>query len=131
VRTGDVITVSAAPVVFVVGAVVHPGAFTVQGPKAELTVLQAIAMAQGVLPTASQGKTVIVRQSSNESERKEIPIDLSDVIRGKGTDHVLMANDILFVPESGFKVGMRRIGDVAVRAASQVAGYGLGVRIGR
>jgi polysaccharide export outer membrane protein len=131
VRAGDVVTVTTAPVVFVVGAVVRPGAFTVQGAKAEMTVLQAVAMAEGVLPTAAQGRTVIVRQSSNEAAREEIPIDLTDVIRGKEVDRVLLANDILFVPQSGAKVAMQRIGDIAVQAASQVAGYGLGVRIGR
>jgi len=128
---GDVITVTTAPIVFVVGAVVRPGAFTVQGTKAEMTVLQAIAMAEGTQPTASLGRAVIVRQSSNDAERQEIPIDLGKVTKGKETDRVLLANDILFVPQSGFKAGMRRVGDVAVQAAGQVAGYGLGLRIGR
>ena len=130
-KAGDVISVTTAPVVFVVGAVVRPGAFTVQGSKAEMTVLQAIAMAEGVQPTASLGRAVIVRQSSNEIDRQEIPIDLGRVIKGKEADRVLLANDILFVPQSGFKAGVRRVGDVAVQAAGQVAGYGLGIRIGR
>jgi polysaccharide export outer membrane protein len=125
VQPGDVITIGTAPVVFVVGAVTRPGAFTVQSPRAEMTVLQAVAMAEGVLPTASQGKTVIVRQSANQAERKEIPIDLKDVIRGKQPDQVLLANDILFIPESGFKAGLRRMSDVAVQAAGRVTAYGL------
>lgn len=130
-KPGDVVTISTAPVVFVVGAVVKPGAFTVQNSKSEMTVLQAIAMAEGTQPTASLGHALIVRQSSSDSQRTEIPLDLTKVIRGKDSDQVLTANDILFVPQSGFKAGMRRAGDVAVTAAGQVASYGLGLRIGR
>ena len=124
VRAGDVITVTTAPVVFVVGAVTRPGVFTVQSSRAEMTVLQAVAMAEGVLPTAAQDRTVIVRQSSDEKERQEILVDLNAVIRGKEPDRVLLADDILFVPESGSKVMMRHIADVAVQAASRMAAYG-------
>src|SRR5258706_2782958 len=83
VHPGDVITISTAPVVFVVGAVTRPGAFTVQDAKSRMTVLQAVAMAEGTTSVASLGKTIIVRQSSSESERKEIPVDLKQVMRGK------------------------------------------------
>jgi polysaccharide biosynthesis/export protein len=129
-QAGDVITVTNAPVVFVVGAVGHPGAFAVQGSKGEMTVLQAVAMAEGTQPTASLGKAVIVRQLS-DSQRQEIPIDLGKVFKNKDSDRVLLANDILFVPQSGFKQGVRKVGDAAVNAAGQVAGYGMGVRLGR
>jgi polysaccharide export outer membrane protein len=128
-KAGDVITVTTAPVVFVVGAVVRPGAFTVQNTRSEMTVLQAVAMAEGTQPTASLGKAVIVRQSADDAQREEIPIDLGDVMKGKEVDRVLVANDILFVPQSGFKLGMRRVADVAVQAAGQAVGYGVGIRV--
>lgn len=132
VQAGDVITVSTAPIVFVVGAVMRPGAFTVSDSQGGgMTVLQAVALAEGATPVASLGKAVVVRQSSNDSERQEIAVKLDDVMEGKATDVVLQANDILFIPESGFKKGFRRITDVAVGMAQQAMGYGLGVRIGR
>lgn len=131
VRAGDVITVSTAPIVFVVGAVMRPGAFTVSDSQGGMTVLQAVALAEGTTPVASLGKAVVVRQSSNDAERQEIAVKLDDVMEGKATDIVLQANDILFIPESGFKKGFRRITDVAVGMAQQAMGYGLGVRIGR
>ena len=40
-----------------------------------MTVLQAVAMAEGPTPTASLGRTIIIRQSQSESDRVEIPID--------------------------------------------------------
>ncbi|HVB86736.1 MAG TPA: hypothetical protein VNK23_08760 [Candidatus Dormibacteraeota bacterium] len=52
-------------------------------------------------------------------------------MKGKTNDPILEANDILFVPESGFKQGMHKAGDVAVQAASEIAGYGLGLRIAK
>ncbi len=125
VHAGDVVTVNTAPVVFVVGSVVRPGAFAVQDRRSAMTVLQAVAMAEGPTPTAALGKTIIIRQSSNSAERQEIPVDLKRVMRGKDNDQVLEANDILFVPQSGLKAGARRLGDVGAQAASNVAGYAL------
>jgi polysaccharide export outer membrane protein len=125
VHAGDVVTVGTAPVVFVVGSVIRPGAFAVQDRRSEMTVLQAVAMAEGPSPTASLGKTIIIRQSSSSSERQEIPIDLKKVMRGKDKDQVLEANDILFVPQSGLKAAGRRLGDAGVQAATNVAGYAL------
>ncbi|MGH9740429.1 MAG: polysaccharide biosynthesis/export family protein [Candidatus Acidiferrales bacterium] len=131
VKPGDVITVSRAPIVYVVGAVVKPGAFAVQDGRHGLTVLQAIAMVEGTQSTASLGHTIIVRQSEDGSQRQEIKVNLSKIMKGKVRDPLLEANDILFVPQSGFKQGMHRAGDVAVQAASEVAGYGLGLRLGQ
>lgn len=130
VHAGDVVTVPTAPVVFVVGAVTHPGMFTVQDSRSGMTVLQAIAMAEGTLSTASLGHALIVRQSSEDAKRQNIPIDLKKVERGKKTDQVLQANDILFVPQSGFKAGLQRMGQIATQTAGQIAGYGLGLRLG-
>jgi polysaccharide export outer membrane protein len=125
VRAGDVISVGTAPVVFVVGSVGRPGAFAVQDRSSQMTVLQAIAMAEGPTPTASLGKTIIIRQSSSSSERQEIPIDLKKVMRGKDKDQVLEANDILFVPQSGLKASTRRLGDIGAQAAVSMASYAI------
>jgi polysaccharide biosynthesis/export protein len=129
VHPGDVITISTAPVVFVVGAVLRPGAFTVQDAKSRMTVLQAVAMAEGTTSVASLGKTIIVRQSASDTERKEIPVDLKQVMRGKEKDEILEANDILFVPESGLKASLQKMGQIGTQAASQTLGYGMGLRI--
>ena len=123
VHAGDVVTVGTAPVVFVVGSVGRPGAFAVQDRSSQMSVLQAIAMAEGPTPTASLGKTIIIRQSISTSERQEIPIDLKKVMRGKDKDQVLEANDILFVPQSGLKAGARRLGDIGAQAALSMASY--------
>lgn len=122
-HAGDVVTVNTAPVVFVVGSVGKPGAFAVQDRRSQMTVLQAVAMAEGPTPTASLGRTIIIRQSENDSQRVEIPIDLKKVMRGKEKDQILEANDILFIPQSGIKASTRRLGDIGAQAAIGAASY--------
>ncbi|MBZ5641188.1 MAG: SLBB domain-containing protein [Acidobacteriia bacterium] len=129
VQAGDVINVSTAPIVFVVGSVMRPGAFSVQDQKSQMTVMQAVAMAEGTTSTAALSRAIIIRQSSSDSQRQEIPIDLKKVMRGKGNDDILQANDILFVPQSGLKAGLHTMGQIGAQAAGQTVGYGLGLRI--
>ncbi|HET6144562.1 MAG TPA: SLBB domain-containing protein [Candidatus Acidoferrales bacterium] len=123
VHSGDVITVNTAPVVFVVGSVGRPGAFAIQDRRSQMTVLQAVAMAEGPTPNASLGKTIIIRQSTSSSTREEIPIDLKKVMRGKDSDQVLEANDILFVPQSGLKASAHKLADMGSQAAVGIASY--------
>jgi polysaccharide export outer membrane protein len=123
VQAGDVVTVNTAPVVFVVGSVGKPGAFAVQDRNSQMTVLEAVAMAEGPTPTAALSRTIIIRKSSSDSERQEIPLDLKKLMRGKEKDQVLEANDILFIPQSGLKASTRRLGDIGAQAAVTMAAY--------
>ena len=129
VEPGDILNVPTAPIVYVVGAVNKPGGFALQDPRSGLTVLQAIALVEGFKPAASPGHTIILRNSTSEKERKEVPVDLNKLMAGKLKDSVLEANDILFIPESGFKKGARKLGDAALSAASTIVGYGYGLRV--
>jgi polysaccharide export outer membrane protein len=125
VHPGDNINVGGAAVIYVVGAVTKPGAFAVQDPRKGLSVLKAIALVEGTTPTAKLGSAIIVRKSTNETGREEIPLDLGKIIKGKEKDPILMSDDVLFVPNSAFKSGAKRVGD----ALTLAAGYGLGLRI--
>src|SRR5262249_16354342 len=99
VKNGDVISVSAAQIVYVVGAVVKPGGFTIQDSSSGVSVVQAIALAEGFNSVASR-RAVIVRQSTSDHARIEIPVDIGLMMAGKQTDAVLAPNDILYVPTS-------------------------------
>jgi len=124
VRAGDVVSVGTAPVVYIVGAVVRPGAFAIQSNDSKVTVLQAIALVQGMTPVASPKHAIIVRNSASLKERREIPVNLDKLKTGKQPDQYLQANDILFIPESGMKKSLHALGSFAAHAAEQVAGYG-------
>ena len=129
VKNGDVVSVSAAQLVYVVGAVVKPGGFTMADPSSGVSVVQAVALAQGLNSVASS-HGVIVRQSTSEHGRIDIPVEIGQMMAGKSTDLVLAPNDILFVPTSGTKKTLKVLGDVALSAVNGIAFYGVGYRVG-
>lgn len=130
VRNEDVISVSAAQVVYVVGAVTKPGGFAMSNPSEGISVVQAIALAEGFRPAAATHHAVIVRQSTSDQGRREIPVDLAQMMAGKQTDVLLGPNDILYVPASGARKTLKALGDVAMAAVNGIAIYGLGNRVG-
>jgi polysaccharide export outer membrane protein len=128
VQNGDVVNVSAAQVVYVVGAVNKPGGFVMSNPSAGISVVQALAMAEGFNSVASTNRGVIIRQSTSETARQEIPVDLSHMLSGKSTDVLLAPNDILYIPESGARKALKAMVEIAMSAANGVAIYGVGYR---
>jgi polysaccharide export outer membrane protein len=129
VKNGDVISVSAAQLVYVVGAVVKPGGYTIADPSSGVSVVQAVALAEGFKSVASH-RGIIVRQSTSDHARIEIPVDIGQMMAGKITDAVLAPNDILYIPASGAKQTLKIMGDVAMATVNGIAIYGIGYRIG-
>jgi polysaccharide biosynthesis/export protein len=129
VRNGDVLNVSAAQVVYVVGAVNKPGGFVMSDPSSGVSAVQALALAEGFKPTASAHHAVIVRQSTSNNSRTEFPVDLDLMQKGKLTDLVLAPNDILYVPQSGAKQTLQVVSQVAMAAVTGIAYYGVGYRL--
>lgn len=105
IHPGDVVNVRAAEIVYVVGAVRKPGAFAVRGHE-PLTVLRAVALGEGLLPTAADGDALVLR-TGKSGERVEIAVNLGDVLKGRQRDFALEAQDVLFVPTSGSKAVAR------------------------
>jgi protein involved in polysaccharide export with SLBB domain len=83
--------------------------------RKSVSVLQAIAMANGLGPEASPKNTRIVRATPGNN-RVEIAIDLRQIMSGKKEDVALFPDDILFVPNSYARSTLRRIADTAIRA---------------
>lgn len=95
---GDTIFVAKTGVVYVVGDVSRPGGFALDHDQ-HLTVLQAIALAQGVNGTAAKSKARLIRKTPSGSQ--EIPVNLARLMRSREGDLALQDNDILFIPQSG------------------------------
>jgi len=132
VRDGDVISVSTAPIIYVVGAVGKPGGFALQDPSSGLTVLQALAEAQGYSSVAKPKESLIIRRSASGQDREKIPINLKAIMEGKLPDQWLEANDILFVPESAAKRNLHAWGNALGNGLiTGVAIYGLGPKISK
>lgn len=101
VRPGDIVQVRPAGLVYVVGEVNRPGGFTI--PAGEpLTVLQALAMAEGTGSTAAASRSMIVRELA-DGTRMEIPVDLDAVLNGSQPPPTMAARDVLFVPNNTAK----------------------------
>lgn len=106
---GDTVTVQRAGIVYVVGAVNRAGGYTLARSWENMTVLKAVALAGNVTSTAKKKKAVIIRKDpSAPGGRKEIPVNLKNVLAGKAPDQSLEANDILFVPDSTGKKALQR-----------------------
>jgi polysaccharide biosynthesis/export protein len=82
--------------IYVVGEVGQPGAFTASGAN-RLTVLQAVALARGLKPTASKRGVLVIRTAVDGS-RSQIPVRLNDVVRGRAPDLLLEPSDVVYVP---------------------------------
>jgi polysaccharide export outer membrane protein len=130
VRNGDVISVSAAQVVYVLGAVVKPGGFNLANPTSGVSVLQAVSLAQGFTTVAATNHGLLIRNSTSSQGRQEIPVDIKDMQVGKITDMQMAPDDVLYIPESGMKKSLKAMADVAMAVANGVAIYGIGYRIG-
>lgn len=119
VYPGDVVTVNRAGIVYVVGAVKKQGGFVLETNE-NISVLQVLAMAEGLSSTAAKGRSRIIRTDAGTGEREEIPIDLGAILDGKALDPVLQPKDILFVPNSAMRSGLIRAGETALSIVTGV-----------
>jgi polysaccharide export outer membrane protein len=114
VRPGDTIVVSHAGIVYVLGDVGKPGGFLIENTD-RLTVLQAVALAQGTNRTASLDHTKLIRKTSTGHE--EMPVPLKKILADKSADQMLADGDILFIPSSGPKNALRDVESILPSAA--------------
>lgn len=119
VNAGDSIYVGQAGLVYVVGDVTRPGGFMLD-PDQKLTVMKALALAEGTRPTASLKGARLVRITGNR--REEIPIDLKKIYQAKAADLELQDQDIVYVPVSAAHMATNR-GLDALQAVSGAAIY--------
>lgn len=120
VLPGDTVTVPRAPIIYVVGDVGRPSGLLID--NGSLTVLQALALAGGANQTAKMGRVTIIRKTPSGS-MTETRIHLKKILEAKDPDLPLKADDILFVPMSGFKVAAGKTMDAAISAATAVSIY--------
>jgi polysaccharide export outer membrane protein len=116
---GDTIFVERTGIIYVVGDVAHPGGFPMDH-DGQLTILQAVAMAQGINPTAAKGSARLIRTTLQG--RQEISVNLKKILSSKATDLALQDNDILFVPSSASKTALRDF-EAALPTASAASIY--------
>ncbi len=120
VHPGDTVVVTKAGIVYVVGDVRRPSGIVME--NSELTVLQAIAKAEGTNPTAALANARLIRKSADGQH--EIPVDLKKILQSKAPDLQLRPNDILFVPNSAAKTAGKRGIEAVLQTVTGIAIYG-------
>ncbi len=86
------------------GAVIKPGIFPFSG---QLSLMQAIALSQGVTTVADVGAILVFRTVNGE--RSAARFDLKQIRTGQTADPLLKAGDIVMVDESASKTMLRTV----------------------
>jgi len=118
----DVISVPKGELVYVTGAVHRSGGF-VLNEKENISVLEALSLAEGLDHAAGPGSSRILRLAADGTSRTEIPLDLKKILAGKSKDVPLIANDILFVPTSASKNALLRGLETGINVGTSLAIY--------
>jgi polysaccharide export outer membrane protein len=114
-QPGDTVIVPKAGIVYVLGDVGRPGGYLMQN-SGRISLLQAVAMAQGVNRTASRKHTRLIRRTA--SGVKESVFDLKQVLEGRAADPELRPEDIVYIPPSTPKALLMRTPALVQSAAS-------------
>ena len=112
IHAGDTINVPEAGSVFVVGEVRSPGEYILRNGR-NVTVTQALALGGGFGTDPKQSEAFITRHY-DDGTKEELSIDLDKIIKNQAEDITMQPNDILFVPGSPTKAGLKRALDAAV-----------------
>jgi polysaccharide export outer membrane protein len=118
---GDIVQVTRAGLVYVVGDVIRPGGFIVD-PTQQFTVLKAVALAWGPSQNAATSKALLIREEASGG-RTVTTLNLKRMLRGKDPDQPIRAHDILFVPDSTAKNLFNRSIESAIQSAAGVSIY--------
>ena len=113
----DVITVPRAKMVYVIGEVHKPGGFVLHETE-HISVLQALALAEGLNSTAGRKNARVLRPETAGGEHEEIPVNLNNILAGKTKDTPLHPGDILFIPNSAAKSAAMRSIEAAIQMAT-------------
>jgi polysaccharide export outer membrane protein len=116
---GEEVRVPQVGRIFVAGNVKRPGAFRIEAGIG-MTVLKALAMAEGLAPYATREAYIFRRE---EGSPREVPIELRKILDRKAPDAALAANDILYIPDN-------RTGRAAATAIEKALSFAIGTASG-
>jgi polysaccharide export outer membrane protein len=122
VYPGDIVKVTRAGIVYVVGEVQRPGGFVLTNSE-NISVLQALALAQGLTRTSAKSQARIIRTDPGTGKRTEIPMDLGKILASKAPDLPLQPKDIVFIPNSAAKSAFYHGTTTILSAAAGAAIY--------
>ena len=119
VQPGDRVVALRAGVVYVIGDVGKPGGYMVDGNG--VTVVQALALAQGMNRTA-KSNGMLIRKTASGNQQTELA--LNKILASKAPDPKLEDGDIVYVPLSGAKDWTNKGVSAAIQMAVGMVIYG-------
>ena len=103
----DIIQITRASVVYVIGAFLRQGAVPLD-QATPLTLMQCASLSGGINFEGKYQDLRIIRTYGNE--RKFVDVDIKKIREGKAPDPVLQANDIVYLPTSDMKAIVKGLG---------------------
>jgi polysaccharide export outer membrane protein len=119
----DVVSVPKADLIYVIGDVKKAGGFPLRA-KEDMTVLQALSLAEGMQTTASAKKAKILRKAEPGAARTEIAVDVKKILANQAPDLALRADDILFIPNNAARTLGIRTAETAINIGTGIAVFG-------
>ena len=120
ISPGDRITIGQAGIVYVLGGVGRPGGFLIDRNRS-ITVLQALALAEGIQPSASITKATLFRRTSVGNQ--EIAVNVKKILKSQNPDFAVQEGDILYIYGSLTRGLGRSAITTALATASTAAVY--------
>jgi len=111
VQPHDIIQISRASVVYVLGAFPRQGAVPLD-QSTPLTLLQLAALSGGMNFEGQYADLRLIRTVGNE--RKVVKVDIKKIRDGRAPDPLLQANDIIFLPTDDMKATIKSLGTSGV-----------------
>ncbi|MBN1102781.1 MAG: polysaccharide biosynthesis/export family protein [Deltaproteobacteria bacterium] len=96
----DMIYIPMAEYFYIIGQVRKPGSFMI--PDREITLVEAISMAEGFTPIAARNRTRIIRVEGGVEKIIQVKVDAITEAGMKIQDVIIQPNDVIVVPESFF-----------------------------
>ncbi len=124
-QAGDVVTVPHAGIVYVLGAVNHPGGFVMSNDRSELGTMKVLSLAGGLTKIAKLDHAVIIRKDG-QGKQTETEVDLKQILNQKAEDIPMRASDVLYIPDNHVKEALFMALQVSVAVATAVAIYRIG-----
>jgi polysaccharide export outer membrane protein len=120
IQPGDRIVALRAGVVYVIGDVGKPGGYVIEGREG-ISVVQALALAQGMNRTAKANGMLIRKTAAGQTETT---LALNKILLNQAPDPKLQNGDILYVPLSGAKDWTSKGVSAALQMAVGMVIYG-------
>lgn len=123
-ESGDVVTVPHAGIVYVLGAVNHPGGFVMMNDRTSLTTMKVLSLAGGLTKIAKLKQAYIIH-TNDQGKQSHTEVDLKQILSRQAEDVQMRPSDILYIPDDRAKEVMYRSIELAIVIGTGVALYRL------